>query len=327
MLIGHAEQQRAFLSAFDGERAHHAWLLAGPPGIGKAAFALAAATHRLAVAAGPADGIARDRLKVDPDHRVARLMRTPEQAFDQRPHPDFRLLERVPNEKTGKLNAQILIDQIRKVQGVFQSKPSYSDWRVVVIDSVDEVREGAANALLKTLEEPPPKTLLLLVSHAPGRLLPTIRSRCRTLRFKPLSEAEVSEVLANELPDVSVTERSALAKLAEGSPGRAMRFAGLDVAGLDAALDNLAGSASATAALSLARSLAGKTAQPRYEAFLELAPAYLAKAARQRHGAALAHTLSLWERASSLATEALPLSLDPQAVSFELATLVGGLRG
>ena len=327
MLIGHLEQQRDFLSAFDGERAHHAWLLAGPPGIGKAAFALAAATHRLAVAAGPAEGIAGDRLTVGPDHRVARLMRTPEQAFDQRPHPDFRLLERVPNEKTGKLNAQILIDQIRKVQGVFQSKPSYSDWRVVVIDSVDEVREGAANALLKTLEEPPPKTLLLLVSHAPGRLLPTIRSRCRTLRFKPLADADVALVLAAELPDLGADERAALITLAEGSPGRALRFAGLDVAGLDTALSELAASGSSATALRLARSLAGKAAQPRFEAFLELAPAFLAKAARHRRGAALANAIGLWERAQALASEALPLSLDPQAVLFELATLVGRLKG
>ncbi len=326
MLVGHLEQQRQFLAAFGGERAHHAWLLAGPPGIGKAAFALAAATHRLATAAGPSEGIATDSLAVDPDHRVARLMRQPEKAYDQRPHPDFRLLERIPNEKTGKLNAQILIDQIRAFQAVFQNRPSYSDWRVVIIDSVDDVREGAANALLKTLEEPPPNTVLLLVSHSPGRLLPTIRSRCRTLRFKPLSDSEVAEVLAAELPDLSASERTALAKLAEGSPGRAMRFAGLDVAALDAALDDLAGSHSAGRALDLARSLAGKTAQPRFEAFLELAPAYLARAARQRTGASLAHTLSLWERANSIASDALPLSLEPQAVAFELATLVGELH-
>ena len=326
MLIGHLAQQQEFLAAFDGERAHHAWLLSGPQGIGKATFAFAAATHRLAVAAGPAEGIARDRLQVEPKHRVARLMRPPEQAFDERPHPDFRLLERVANGKTGKLNAQILIDQIRKVQGVFQSKPSYSDWRVVVIDSVDEVREGAANALLKTLEEPPPKTLLLLVSHAPGRLLPTIRSRCRTLRFQPLADADVAQVIAMEKPELDPSERTALITLAEGSPGRALRFAGLDVAGLDTTLADLAASGSSAIALRLARSLAGKAAQPRFEAFLELAPAYLAKSARQRRGAALSHALSLWERAQTLANDALPLSLDPQAVSFELATLVGRLK-
>ena len=319
MLIGHLEQQQAFLTAFGGARAHHAWLLAGPPGIGKAAFARAAALHVLASAAGPTDGISPDRLAVDPDHRVARLLASAS-------HPDFRLLERVPNEKTGKMNAQILIGQIRSFQGVFQNKPSYSDWRVVIIDSADDVREGAANALLKTLEEPPPNTLLLLVSHAPGRLLPTIRSRCRTLRFKPLSEADVTEVLAAKLPDLDAAERSALARLAEGSPGRALRFAGLDVAGLDAALNDLAGSGAEALALGLARSLAGKTAQPRYEAFLELAPAYLAKAARQRHGGSLAHTISLWERANSLANDALLLALDPQAVAFELASLVSELR-
>ncbi len=318
MLVGHLEQQQAFLGAFGSRRAHHAWLLAGPPGIGKAAFARAVAQYVLASAAGPAAGVDPDRLAVDPEHRVARLLASGS-------HPDFRLLERVPNDK-GILNAQILIGQIRSFQGVFQNKPSYSDWRVVIIDSVDEVREGAANALLKTLEEPPPNTLLLLVSHAPGQLLPTIRSRCRTLRFKPLPEADVSDILSAILPGQSADERAALAKLAEGSPGRALQFAGLDVAGLDAALDGVAGSRSTALALDLARSLASKTAKPRYEAFLTLAPAYLAKAARQRHGASLAHTISLWERANSLARDALPLSLDPQAVAFELATLVGELR-
>lgn len=313
MIVGHAEQQAAFLEAFNSGRPHHAWLLAGPQGIGKAAFARAAAAHILATAAGPAEGIANDHLAVDPEHRVAKLLASGA-------HPDFRLLEREVNEKTGKLNAQILIAQLRGLQALFNNRPSYSDWRVVIVDAIDDVREGAANAFLKFLEEPPPSTLLFLVSHSPGRLLPTIRSRCRTLRFQPLPIHDVSAVLGRELPEADERERVALTALAEGSPGRALRFAGLDIEGLNRALDQLAEAPQQRRqglALAIAKSLSGKTAQPRYEAFLELAPARLASAARTRPAA-----LPLWEKAHDLASGALPLQLDPQAVAFELATLV-----
>ena len=309
MIVGHDEQQRAFLDAHGSGRLHHAWLLTGPAGLGKARFARAVATHVLASAAGP--DVPPDRLAVPDDHPAARYI-------EAGSHPDFRRIERETDDK-GKTRANIGVDQIRSLQSLFASKPSLSAARAVIIDAADDLNKAAANALLKSLEEPPAGTIFFLVSHSPGRLLPTIRSRCRTLRFQPLPIHDVAAVLATELPGADERERVALAGLADGSPGRALRFAGLDIEGLTRALDDLAAAPPPRRqgkALAIAKSLAGKTAQPRYEAFLELVPARLAAAARSRPAA-----LAAWEKAHDLASGALPLQLDAQSVAFELAML------
>lgn len=322
MLAGHQEQQRTFLDAWRSGRIHHAWLLAGPAGIGKATFARAAAAYVLSAAAGPAEGLAADRLDVSPEHRIARLIAAGS-------HLDLRMLAREERDSGG-LAANISVDQVRSLQPVFRSTPGLSPWRVVIVDAIDDMNRAAANAFLKNLEEPPANTLFLLVSHSPGRLLPTIRSRCRILRFQPLADDEVRTVLRHELPNADGTEIDALVPLAEGSPGRALRFAGLDIDGLTRALTALARAPKAqrqALALALAKSLAAKAAQPRYEALLELAPAFIAARAPQRQGAELARTLALWEQAQALGAQALPLSLDPQSVTFELANLVAALEG
>jgi DNA polymerase III subunit delta' len=322
MLIGHQEQQRAFLDAWRSGRIHHAWLLAGPAGIGKATFARVAAAYVLASAAGPAEGIAADRLALSSDHRIAHLIAAGS-------HLDLRTLAREERD-SGALAANISVDQVRSLQPVFRSTPGLSPWRVVIVDSIDDMNRAAANAFLKNLEEPPANTLFLLVSHAPGRLLPTIRSRCRILRFQPLADADVGAVLTEYLPETDPAEVDTLVNLAEGSPGRALRFAGLDIAGLTKALTDLADAPAArrqALALQLARSLSGKTAQPRFEALLELAPAFIAARAQGGTGADLARALGLWEQAQALGSQALPLSLDAQSVTYELANLVAALEG
>jgi DNA polymerase III subunit delta' len=311
MLIGHETPQSDFIAAAVSGRLHHAWLLAGPPGVGKGTFAKAAAAWLLARAMGPADGIDADRLHVDADHRTARLIAAGS-------HMDLRTLAREPNDR-GALRSEIVVDQVRALQPLFQSTPGLSDRRIVIVDAIDEMNRAAANAFLKNLEEPPAATIFLLVSHAPGRLLPTIRSRCRTLRFQPLTPPQVDLVMQAQYPESSAAEREALVRIAEGAPGRALRFAGLDIGGIEAALDALDGSANA--ALSLARSLAGKSAQPRYEAFLELVPQRIATAARMQRGAALAESLDRYERAAKLAQEALPLQLPAEQVALQLALL------
>lgn len=320
MLVGHVEQGRALRAAFVSAQMHHAWLLAGPPGIGKARFADAAATWILARASGHAIGVDDDSFDVDPGHPNAKLIAAGS-------HLDLRRLERT-TDPAGKLRANIRVDDVRALQPLIRSTPALSAWRVVIIDAIDDMNRPAANAFLKNLEEPPPNTLFLGVSHSPGRLLPTIRSRCRVLRFSPLDDAEVDAVLAEQAPDASDAERAAMRAIAEGRPGRALRFAAAGVDGLLRELDALAVAPSAAAAgraLALAKSLAAKSAAPRYEAFLDLAPAYLAAAARTRTGTRLAHALSLWEKANALGSAALGLSLEPQSVAFELGTLVGGL--
>jgi len=333
MLIGHTEQGAAFRTAFDSQSLHHAWLLTGPQGIGKAIFARAAALWVLAKSAGPQTGIDTQSFDVADDHPTARLLAAGS-------HLDFRILERIADpkdRKAEKIRAQITIDQIvpRAASGIdhplrpfLRSTPALSDWRVVIVDSIDDLNRNAANALLKNLEEPPPGTLFLCISHAPGRLLPTIRSRCRALRFDPLSDADVARVLDDLRPDLTSADRDALLHVANGAPGRALRFASIGIAALESELAALATAppqAAMARALLLSRSLAAKAAAPRYEAFLELAPATIAHAARDRRGPRLAHALALWEKANALAASAVALSLEPQSVAFDLGLLVSGL--
>ena len=318
MLLGHDDAIAAFMEAAHGHRLHHAWLLTGPKGIGKGTFALQAARRLLAEAAGPPVDL--PGLGVPADHPIAALI-------DAGSHPDLMRLERLTDEKSGSTARSISIDQIRSLQRLFATTGSYSERRIVIIDAVDDLERGGANALLKNLEEPPVGSLFLLVSHSPGRLLPTIRSRCRTLQFRPLADDVMTTILRRELPNTASSEIAGLIEAGEGAPGRALAFAGLDVAGLDASIDRLIrqGDPSNAERSALARSLASKSSQPRYEAFLERVPVRMAIEAKRRQGPALDRALTLWEQARDLAGSAVPLSLDAQATAFTLAGLVAAL--
>lgn len=319
MLIGHSAATAAFMAAVSSGRPHHGWLLAGPPGIGKASFAEAAAIWLLAGA--PVDDSAKGRgFAVAAHSQAANLVAAAS-------HPDFRRLVRTEDEK-GKLRTVIRVDEVRALQPVLQQTPALAPWRVVLVDSADEMNLNAANALLKNLEEPPAKTIFFLISHAPGRLLPTIRSRCRLLRMQPLSDSEVSRVLDLQTSDLDPEDRDALVRLAAGAPGTALRMAEPGIAALETALARLPGlppQEADSAALSLARSLAGKTAAGRYQALLERAPAILAEAARHQSGPRLLRTLDDWQAATKLAASATPLSLDPQTVAFALTQKIARL--
>lgn len=317
-LIGHSTEIAAFTDAMRSGKLHHAWLLVGPQGVGKARFADMAALRLLAEAAGPSP--LATGLDVAADHPIAKLI-------EAGSHPDFRRLQRLANDKTGELARSIPIAQIRALQPLFATTPSLSPRRVVVIDAIDDLERAGANALLKNLEEPPAGTIFLLVSHAPGRLLPTIRSRCRVLRFGALAQDDVQTVLRTELPNLDPDEIAALAAAAEGAPGRALGFAGLEIAKLDRAMETIAitGDPVNAERVLLAKALSLKAAQPRYEAFLSRAPGFIAAQARQRTGQRLADALDLWEEARGLASGATGLSLDAYSVVFQLGTLIAGL--
>ncbi|MCP1471111.1 DNA polymerase-3 subunit delta' [Sphingobium sp. OAS761] len=316
MLLGHDAHATMLINAARGRRMHHGWILAGPKGIGKASFARALAMRLLADAAGPQ--VEHDGLPVPENHPVRRLI-------EAGAHPDYAELS--PIEKEGVTARNISVDQVRGLQRLTHSAPSLSSRRVVVIDSADDLERGAANALLKTLEEPPADMLFLLVSHAPGRLLPTIRSRCRTLRFDPLDDAAMRTALKATDSSIASSELEALVRIGDGSPGRALRYAGLNLSEMEQALAALAaeGDLDNRQRLALAKALALKSARPRYEAFLERAPSFIAQAARHRDGTALRQALDCWETARHLAAGALILSLDPAAVVFELAGHVAAL--
>ncbi|WP_374942142.1 DNA polymerase III subunit delta' [Sphingomonas sp.] len=320
---GNAAAQAAFLAALGGGALHHAWLIAGPEGVGKMRFAQAAATRMLAQAsAGVPLG---SGLAVPETHPVHALVAAGS-------HPDLRTLRRLPKdaEKPDQdLARSIPIAQVRALQPMLATTPSMGPRRVVIIDSIDDLeRPGASNALLKNLEEPPAGTIFLLVSHAPGRLLPTIRSRCRLLRFEALDDRDMAAAIRDARPEADDQELAALLAAGQGSPGRALRYAGLDVAGLDAAIAGIAddGDPKNARRVRLAKALAGKTAQPRYEAFLDRVPAYIAQAARTRSGTALATALDAHAAARDLAGAAIGLSLDPQATVFGMADIVARLR-
>jgi len=317
MMLGHDEQTAAFLDAARSGRMHHAWLLAGPQGIGKAGFAQVSARWLLADAAGPA--VPKDRLVVPDDHPIAALL-------EAGSHPDFKLLQRLPKASSEDLARSITVDQVRGLQPLFATTPSLSPRRVVLIDAIDDLERSAANALLKNLEEPPAGTIFLLVSHAPGRLLPTIRSRCRLLRFSALDDDTVRVALRRALPEAEDAEIDALVTVADGAPGNALRFAGLDIAGLDAAIEKLAvhGDTSNALRTALGRTLGLKNAQERYEAFLERAPSRIAAEAKRGRGD-MGETVALWREARDIADRAVRQSMDPQLTVVEIAGLVAKL--
>lgn len=320
-LVGQDKAVRTFREALDRGAVHHAWLLTGPRGVGKNRFAMLAAERILANAAGPP--VALPGLETPADHPVGRLV-----TADEHPHPDFRRLERELNEK-GDLRRNISVAQVRKLIDFFALQPALSEWRAVVIDSVDDLEPSAANALLKMLEEPPGRSIFFLVSHAPGRLLPTIRSRCRLLAFERLSDDAMTSALAHHRPDLDEASRAALLPLAGGSVGRALAFAELDLLPLQAEAAALMreGDASNLRRSRLAQSLGGKAAASRYAAFLELLPTIVAGEARRLEGRARAKALDAYAQVRDLSAFAPRHSLDPAATVFQLGTILASVAG
>ena len=318
MIAGHDKAVGQFRSAWDSRKLHHAWLLAGPKGVGKATFALAAARRVLADAAGPRSEL--PGLGTSDDHPMARLIAAGS-------HPDMRWLQRLPKEKGDGLARNISVKQVRELSELFDLSPAMSDWRVAVIDTVDELEPSAANALLKMLEEPPPSTVFFLVSHAPGRLLPTIRSRCRPLELHALDDDAMASILERQLPDAGAAERQRLIPLAGGSVGRALAFASLDLAPLErSAVEILReGDPDNSRRSALASQLARKAAADRYAAFLDLLPSLVAQEARQLAEPRRERALDAYARVRELTALAPRLSLDPAATVFQLGGILASV--
>jgi DNA polymerase-3 subunit delta' len=318
-----------FVDAWASRKLHHAWLLAGPKGVGKATFALAAARRVLAEAAGPPFDLPGLEVPYDPndldddgeprEHPVARLVR-------KGSHPDMRWLQRLENDK-GNLNRNIKVDQIRELGEFMSLTPALSDWRIAVIDSVDELEPAGANALLKMLEEPPPNTLFFLVSHAPGRLLPTIRSRCRRLQFEALDDDAMTSVLKALQPGIAAAERDRIVGMSFGSAGRALAFAELGLAKLEEAALAILRQGDPTNARrsNLAAELGRKGAADRYAAFLDLAPSLVAREAKLLQGRPRERALDAYAKACELAAIAPRLSLDPAATVFQIGGILAAV--
>jgi DNA polymerase III subunit delta' len=315
VIVGQDHAVEQFATAWTTRKLHHAWLLAGPKGVGKATFALAAAKRVLADAAGPPSEL--PGLEASEEHPMVKLVNAGS-------HPDMRWLQRLVNEKTGNLARNISVDQVRSLSELFDLSPAMSPWRVAVIDTVDELEPSGANALLKMLEEPPPNSLFFLVSHAPGRLLPTVRSRCRRLEFQALDDAAMTSILEANAPEMSASERQRIIAMSFGSAGRALAFAELGLAKLeDAAVAILRHGDPTNAQRSdLATELGKRAAADRYAAFLDLAPTLIAREARRLDGLPRERALDAYAKARELAAVAPRLSLDPAATVFQIGGIL-----
>lgn len=217
-------------AAIAGGRMHHAWMISGPKGVGKASFAYRLA-RRLLGAADNHQGL----LASDPDDPVCHRL-------EALSHPDFLLIRRPYNDKTGKLKNEIPVEEARRAPEFFSKSASGKGWRVCIVDSADELNTNSANALLKTLEEPPERGILILIVNTPGRLLPTIRSRCRRLILRaPGVEATTNWLIQHHGFDPEAAHRASA--MAQGAPGRALALSETDApalkTSLDAALANL----------------------------------------------------------------------------------------
>jgi DNA polymerase-3 subunit delta' len=311
--IGHDANWAQFASALGAGRLHHGWILAGPRGVGKAGFAARAAAAL-----------------VDPDGKYGRLV-------EQRSHPDIIWLQRLAKDppKDGEeadpnaeLRRSISIDQIRELQHRLTTRPSMGLKRAVIIDAADDLERGGANALLKSLEEPPIGTFFLLISHASDRLLPTIRSRCQMLRFDSLGESHMRDALALAIPELPAGERELLIKSGAGSPGQALDFAGLDLVEIESAIDAILAQGDPSNRLrhQLAEMLSLKAAQQRYEAFLRRVPARIAAHARSQSPTEVLPSIEAFHAAEDLAARAIGLTLDRASVVFQMGSLLASLQ-
>ncbi|MFQ5764372.1 MAG: DNA polymerase III subunit delta' [Rhodospirillales bacterium] len=230
-LLGHEAAEATLLDAYLGGRLAHAWLISGPTGIGKATLAYRFARFVLARGGPKAGGpnLPGDAApKESPQEIPGSLFVAPDRPVFRRVaaggHADLFTVERTTDEK-GRLRSEIVVADVRALGRFFGLTAGEGGWRVAVVDSADELNRNAANALLKVLEEPPDRGLLLLVSHNPGRLLATIRSRCRKLALQSLAEETVAALLRDRVASLGAEDTASLAHLADGSPGRALALA------------------------------------------------------------------------------------------------------
>ena len=297
-LIPDAAAETAFLDAWERGRLHHAWLLCGVEGTGKATFAYRAARRLLGAAADPASG----PLGARRDDPVSRLI-------SAQSHPDLLVLERLV--EGGKTKKSISVDQSRELPEFFSKSPSQAQFRVAIIDAADDLNLNAANALLKVLEEPPERGVLFLVTHAPGRLLATIRSRCRRLSF-PIWTPDRLETLVRNRTGAEREDAEHAAVMAGGSPGAALALASGAMQEVDALARNWVFGEAVDRAeqLAVADGFRGVEGQARFEALMDRLIAAVKARALEAPAGQGARWAELWTRLAELPDRTAAINLD-----------------
>lgn len=303
----HAEPWREWREAMGSTRMHHAWLLAGKAGLGKREFALAAARALVAE-----DGI-------------------PQPAGD---HPDILILTHLPKDdkeeakrqegKPYEIKRSISVAQIRAMQQRLFTRPTLGSRRAIIIDPADDLEKSASNALLKSLEEPPKGTYFLLVAHRPQRLLPTIRSRCRMLRFGELSDSQIAQMLRQHAPDSDLQASEAAIVAAGGSFGAALGFIEQDLAPIAALMREIAEQGDSAFKLrgQLVTAIGARPDRARVQAALDLARAIVAKQAELGGDAGRAEMIEAHAALVELAAQATTYNFDAGLLIMEIGSLL-----
>ena len=308
--IGHDEAWAQWRRALAGERLHHGWILSGRRGVGKSAFAMAAARELVAD-----DGVQQPEGE-HPD--ILYLSHPAKNDVEARKQADGKPFKRARNIK---------IEQIRKLQQRLTTRPTLGAKRAVIVDPADDMEAPTANALLKSLEEPPSGTYFLLIAHRIGRLLPTIRSRCRVLSFPRVSDTDMDAILAREAPQADPEMRAAAIAAASGSPGAAIDFVELDLGKIHTLMRQIAerGDGDFTLRGRLASAMGARPDRQRQLAAVELARSVVADRMQgigQREIPAVADTYSELVR---LAAQAPTANFDAGLLVMEIGTLLAGL--
>jgi DNA polymerase-3 subunit delta' len=314
-LEGVEAQASAFEESLRRGRLHHAWLLTGPEGVGKAGFAYRAARRLLGAKPESAFG----PLGAAPDDPVCRMIAA-------QSHPDLLVLERAAGETARKV---IPVDEARRLPEFFAKAPALGAYRVAIIDGVDDLNANGANAVLKTLEEPSGRGVLLLLSHAPGRLLPTIRSRCRTLAFRRWTDQAVAAVLTRQA-DVDGADATRIAAMADGSPGRALALLQAEAIELDRMAQAMVEDPSTmadSALMSMAESFRGGEGAERFALCLNRLSAAVRRRANQAEAPAAARWAELWDRLAGLPGRVDGLNLDRADAFWNAVTDIAATAG
>lgn len=277
-LVGHAEAEAAFLDGIRTGRLHHAWLLGGPPGIGKATLAYRVARFLLGHGRAVPEAAGLD---LPPGHPVSRQVAA-------QSHPDLAVIRRGLRKDGKGYSAEIGVDHVRRALDLFSATAGSGGYRVCIVDAADDLNASSANALLKVIEEPPPRSVFLVVAHAPQRVLPTIRSRCRRLLLRPLQEGEVRSVIASLGPpwaDAAEETLGEAVRLGEGSVRRALAMLDPDkialVGEVARSLDALP-RVETKRILALAESLQRREAGESYELVLDTVERWLGRLLHER---------------------------------------------